>query len=88
MIDPKWFTPKSKLVIYTRTYVELYNQKNDGQIHEIHRMIELEEKRILTAENSRNIDTYQIIEILLVLRSTHLFSRDQNKFVFNYIDWN
>ena len=54
-------------------------------------MIEFEKMRALTAENSRNLDAYQIIEISLVLLSAYVVPRDQDKFVFyvnNYIKWN
>ena len=45
--------------------------------------------RVLTAENSHNLGAYRIIKILLVIRSTYVISKDQDKFVFdvnNYID--
>ena len=53
-------------------------------------MIELEKIDASTAEHHCNLDTHQIIEISLVLRSAYIISRDQDKFVFyvnNYIDW-
>ena len=53
-------------------------------------MIELDNIRALTVENSHNLDAKKIIEILSVLHSTHVVPRDQEKFVFyvnNYIDW-
>ena len=88
--DPERFTPKGKPVTYTGAFVELYNWRNGGQVHEIHRMIELEKMRASTAENPRNLGAHRIIEISSVLRSAHVVPRDQNKFVFyvnNYIDW-
>ena len=45
--------------------------------------------RALTVENPCNHNAYQIIKILLVLRSAHIVLKDQDKFVFyinNYID--
>ena len=88
--DPERFTPKGKPVTYTGAFVELYNWRNGGQVHEIHGMIELEKMRASTAENPRNLGAYRIIEISLVLHSAHVVPRDQDKFVFyvnNYIDW-
>ena len=41
-------------------------------------------------ENPRNLGAYQIIEILSVLHSTHIISKDLDKYVYyinNYIDW-
>ena len=28
--NPKWFTPKDKLVTYTGIFIELYNKRNSG----------------------------------------------------------
>lgn len=39
--DPEQFTCKSKLVTYTETFVEFYNQENNSQIYGINEMIEL-----------------------------------------------
>ncbi len=80
--DLEWFTPKDKPVIYTGALVELYNWKNHGQVHEMHEMIELEKMHALITENPYNLDTYWIIEISLVLRSTYVVLRDQDKVVF------
>ena len=87
--DPEQFSPKSKLVTYIEIFVELYNWKNCGQVHEI-KMVELGKMRTLITKNPCNLSACQIIEIFLVLRSAHMVSKDQNKVVFyinNYIDW-
>lgn len=87
--NPERFTPKNKPVIYTRILVELYNWKNCGQVHEIYGIIELEKMHTLIAKSSYNLDIYWIIEIFLVLCSTHIAPRDQDKVMFyinNYID--
>ncbi len=88
--DPEQFTPKSKPVIYTGTFVKLYNCRNRGQVNEIHGMIELEKMRTSIAENPRNFDAHRIIEISSFLHIAHVVPRDQDKVVFyinNYIDW-
>ena len=88
--NPEQFTSKYKLVTYTGTFVELYNWRNRGQVHEIHVMIKLEKMRALTVENLRNLSAHRIIEISSVLRRAHVIPRDQDKFVFyvnNYSDW-
>lgn len=90
MADLKRFTLKGKPVTYTGAFVELYNWRNRGQVHEIHGMIELEKMRALTAENPRNLGTHRIIEISLVLRTAHVVPRDQDMFMFydnKHIDW-
>ena len=89
VVDPEQFTPKDKPVIYTGAFVELYIWKNSEQVHEIHKIIELEKMRTLTMENSRNLGAHRIINISLVLRNAYVVLRDQVKFVFyinNYID--
>ncbi len=88
--DPERFTLKGKPVIYTGAFVEVYNWRNRGQVHEIHGIIELEKMRTLITENPRNLGAHRIIEISLVLRSAHVVPRDQDEVVFyvnNYIDW-
>lgn len=40
--DLKLFTTKSKPIIYTEAFVELDNQKNHEQMHEIDRIVEFE----------------------------------------------
>ena len=89
MADLERFTLKGKPVTYTGAIVEFYNWRNCGQVDEIYGMIGLEKMPFLTAENPKNLGAHRIIEISSVLRSTHVVSRDQNKFVFdvnNYID--
>lgn len=90
VVDPKRFTLKNILVIYIGTFVKSYNWKKSGQIYEIHKMIEFEKMRTLIAKNSRNLDDYKIIKILLVLCKAYIIFSDQNKFLFyinNYIYW-
>ena len=89
MADPEWFTPKSKPVTYIGTFVELYNWRNREQVHEIHRIIELQKMCALTTKNPHNLGTHWIIKILSVLRNAHVVPKNQNKFVFyvnNYIN--
>lgn len=83
------FTLKNMSVTYTRAFVEFYNQRNNRQIYEIYKMIELEKICSLTTENPCNFDTHRIIEICLVHYSAYVVLKDQNKFVFyinNYIN--
>lgn len=62
--------------MYTKTFVELYNQKKQRQVYKIHEIIELEKICILTINNPRNLDIYQIIKIFLVLRSAYIVTKD------------
>ena len=89
MANLECFILKDKPVIYTKAFVELYNQKNRGQVYKVHEMIELEKMRASTTANFRNLNAHQMIEISSILRRAHMVSRDQNKFVLyvnNYIN--
>lgn len=58
MAGPKWLTPKDKLLTYTRILLELYNERNCGQVHEIHNINKLKKMRGLTKENLHNLGAY------------------------------
>lgn len=51
-------------------------RKNYEQVHKIDRMIEPKKIRVLTVKNPSNLGAYSIIEILLILRSTHIVPKD------------
>ena len=74
--DSEWFTLKSKPITFTRAFVELYNKKICRQVHEIHEIIEFEKMYTLTLENLRSLGAYWIIEILLILYSAYIVSKD------------
>ena len=89
MANLKLFILKNKLVIYIRKFVELYNKRNCRQVHEIYGIMELEKMRASIIENSHNLGTDWMIEILLVLHNANIVPRDQDRFVFyinNYIN--
>ena len=70
--------------------MELYKERNHWQVHKIQRMIELDKQHALTAENPCNLGAHYIIKVSLILCSTHIVPRGQDKMVFyinNYIDW-
>lgn len=58
MANSKQFTLKNKSVTYTRAFIELYNQRNCGQVFEIYGIIEFKKIRTLTIENLYNLDAY------------------------------
>ncbi len=89
--DLEQFNYKNKSITYIEVFVKLYNWRNDGQVHEIYGMVELEKMRTSTAEHLRNLGAHYIVEISSILCSTHVVPRDQERIVFyinNYIDWN
>ncbi len=88
--DPERFTDKGKSITYIGAFVELYNWRNRGQVHEIHGMVELEKMRGSTAKHPRNLGAHCIVEISSILRGAHVVPRDQERIVFyvnNYINW-
>lgn len=89
IIDSEWFNLKGKLVIYIKAFVELYSWRSRGQVGEIYRIIEFEEMYTSTVENLPNNRAYQLIKILLVLRSIYMILKNQRRVVFcinNYSD--
>lgn len=58
IVDLKRLTLKNKPVIYTKILVELYNEKNHRQVHEMHAIIKPEKMHILTMKNLYNLVAY------------------------------
>ena len=58
MADLEQFTLKGKLVIYIGAVIKLYNWKNCGQVHKIHKIIELEKMRASNTENLYNLGAH------------------------------
>lgn len=76
MVDSEQFTLKGKLVLYTRSSIELYNSRNNKQVHRMHGMIQLENMYALIMQNFCNLGIYWIIDIFLFLYNTHIVSRN------------
>lgn len=84
----EWFIAKKKPIIYTKAYIELYNQKNCEQIHKIHKIAELKKQRNLTTKYYHNFGIYCIVKISLILHSAYVVSKNQERIMFyinNYI---
>lgn len=74
--DLEQLISKSKLGINAESFVELYNQRNYGQVYEIYVMIEFGKIYALTAKNPHNLSINQINEISLVLYNAQIVFRD------------
>ena len=88
--NPKWFIAKSKLITYTGAFVELYKERNHGQVHKIYAIVEFKKWHTSTVENPSNLGVYRIIKVSLVLRSAYIIPIDQDRIVIyvnNYMDW-
>ncbi len=89
--DPEAFMDKGKPIIYIKAFVELYNWRNRGQVHEIHGIVKLEKMRASRTEHPRNLGAHYIVERSSILHSAHIILRDQERILFyvnNYINWN
>ena len=87
--DPQQLDQKGKPIIYTGAFVEIYNWRSRGLVHETHGMVELEKYPISRAENPLNLGVQQFYKIFEVLRSAHVVPRDTEGNTFylnNYID--
>ncbi len=74
--NPEQFTNKGKLITYIRGFVELYNWRNHGQVHEIYGIVEFEKMYTLTIKHLRNFSAHRIIKISWILRSTCVVPQD------------
>lgn len=89
--DLEQFTDKSLLIIYIEAFVELYNEKNHGQVYDIHEMIEFKNMCTSTAKHPYNLGAHCIIKRSSILHNAYVVLKNQEKIIFygyNYIDWN
>ncbi len=87
--DPQQSNRKGKPMMYTGVFVEIYNWRSRGLVHETHRMVELETYPISRAENSLNLGGQRFYKISEVLRSAQVVPRgteDNTFYLNNYID--
>ena len=88
--DPQQLNQKKKPIMYTGAFVEIYNWRFRGLVHETHGMVEFEKYPISKAENPLNLSGQRFYKISKVLQSAHVVPRDNEDNTFylnNYIDW-
>ncbi len=88
--DPQQSNQKGKLMMYTRAFVEIYNWRSRGLVHETHGIVEREKYPISRAENPLNLGGQRFYKIFEVLQSAHVVPRDTEGNTFylnNYFDW-
>ncbi len=86
--DLERLTDKSKPITYIGAFVELYNERNRGQVYEIHEVIELEKMCTSMAKLPRYLGAHCIVKISSIFCSAYVIPRDQERIVFyvnNYI---
>lgn len=91
LADPKRFTVNVKSIIHTKEFFELYYRKNYGKVYQFYGIEEFERWRVSIAKHSRNLGTYQMIEISTILYSAHVIPRNQDGnvlYINKYIDRN
>ena len=82
VVNSKLFIDKSKLIIYIRVFVELYNWKNHRQVYKIYRIVELEKIYTLMAKYPYNLSTHYIVKLSLILHNAYIVLKDQEKVMF------
>lgn len=82
---------KRKPVIYTETFVEIYNWHSKELVYKTYEIVKLEKYLISRPENSLNLDDQQFYKISQVLQNAYIVTRDieDNTFYLNnYINGN
>ena len=88
--DPQRLDRKGKPVMYTGAFVEIYNWRSRGLVHETHGMVKLEKYPISRAEKPLNLGGQRFYKISEVLQSAHVVPKDTEGNTFylnNYIDY-
>ena len=88
--DPQQLDRKKKLMIYIKTFVEIYNWRYRGLVYKTHEIVKLEKYPISKAENPLNLSSQQFYKISTVLWNAHIVPRNTEGNTFylnNYINW-
>lgn len=90
VIDEMKFIVSSSRKRYIDALVDVYRSLNDDRPHDIHEMVEIEQRDSTHAFTRRNARrARRFYELSIVLRNAHLISIDSNTFyVNNYVNWN
>ena len=76
-------------MIYTGTFIEIYNWRFRGLVHKTHEMVKLAKYLILRAESLLNLGGQRFYKISEILQSAHVMPRsteDNTLYLNNYID--
>lgn len=87
----KTIKSRKKLIIYTRAFIQIYNQCNYKLVYKIYEIVKLEKYLISRTEIFLNLGTYQFYKIFLILQIFYILLRNNKSKIFyinNYIDQN
>ena len=85
--DPEQFTNKNQSIAYIEIFIEQYNQRNQKQVYEIHRIVALKKICSSTTKHLHNLSINHIVKISSILHIVYIIPKNQ-KIVFyinNYI---
>jgi hypothetical protein len=89
IIDNLQHDSKDAPVQYTGVLVELLRFRDNGRVHDVHGMVEVEDWPQVRSQNSRKIGHRYFFDMSTILRSAHIIPTGTTGlyYVNNYIDW-
>jgi hypothetical protein len=89
VVDDSRRDSKGAPIQYTGVFINLLRLKNNGQVHSVHGMVEVEDWPQVRTQNPRNISHRYFFDMSTILRSAHIIPTDNTGiyYVNNYVDW-
>jgi len=89
IVDDSRHDSKGAPIQYTGVFINLLRLRNNGQVHGIHGMVEVEDWPQVRTQNPRNIGYRRFFDMSTILRSAHIIPTDNTGlyYVNNYVDW-
>ena len=89
VIDDSRHDSKGAPVQYTGVFIDLLHFRNNGQVHKVHGMVEVEDWPQVRTQNPRNIGHRYFFDMSTILRSAHIIPTDSIGlyYINNYVDW-
>ena len=89
VVDDSRHDSKGAPVQYTGVFINLLRLKNNGQVHSVHGMVEVEDWPQVHTQNPRNIGYRCFFDMSTILRSAHIIPTNNTGiyYVNNYVDW-
>jgi hypothetical protein len=89
VVDDSRRDSKGAPVQYTGVFINLLRLKNNGQVHSVHGMVEVEDWPQVRTQNPRNIGHRCFFDMSTILRSAHIIPTNNTGiyYVNNYVDW-
>ena len=89
IVDDSRHDSKGAPVQYTGVFIDLLRLRNNGQVHSVHGMVEVEDWPQVRTQNPRNISHRCFFDMSTILRSAHIIPTNNlgSYYVNNYVDW-